>query len=285
VRANVPRRLAVEDVQGEWEDVRETLVGSIGDAQDALVQAVNGNLSTENTTSAFSDPLLLRHNTETRIKNPLAERGIALRGLYAVRCVGVEIGSDNKPTRKVYSLATPQIIWEAADSESSTVLVTALYDMKHTEPCMERLHDATQSIGDGATIDVAFNTAVFTRGSVITYSAPNFTVSEAGTYTMYAAAPLEGGGLTYDSADLWFDFGGTTISELWLPMATNNGPRLVTTVTRKLAAGATFKVRCFQSNTAPAARNLMATQTTMAVHRLYNDSVPAGRVTLFFFGG
>jgi hypothetical protein len=252
-------------------DLRRPAIQRLSDPRDALRvdQHQNDNIARLNQAFARFEDQEFVHGEPTLIPNPF---GVS-SGVHPVALLSATAAESDGTALRIANCIV------GAPRTDGFLELTIEYDLRHTEPCMERLHNATQSIGDGATIDVAFNTPVFTRGSVITYSAPNFTVSEAGTYALYAATPLEGGGLTYDSADVWFDFGGSTISEFWIPATFNNGPRLVTTVTRKLAAGATFKVRCFQSNTAPASRNLMATQTTMAVHRLYNDTIPTGIVS------
>ncbi len=124
MRLNQAARMITDDLSGDWRKDSESVVSSVSDFQEQAIKAINGKLTIRENTTSWEDDYDLDHGVETRIKNPLDG---PCRGVFAVKCVGVELDSGNKPTRKLYSLSVPRIDWEQADSDGKNLLITATF--------------------------------------------------------------------------------------------------------------------------------------------------------------
>ena len=268
-------RLALDDMQGTWEKSRETLVASLGDLQDGVVTAVNGGLSSENTTSTHEN-YVLTHNTTIRIKNPLS---VPCVGIWAVRCVGLEV-SGGKPTRKLYALSKPEIDWEPADSADDTLLVTARFPAP--EGSISLLRSTAQSIAHNVTTQsVSWSSSVYATGA-LSYSTDTITCAKAGiVQAQYSSL--------FDTAaggrrQWWLSHASTNRAENITPVADNyvaaSGADEVS-----VAAGDTIKLFAFQDRTAATALDLLANRTRMQARYVAPPIGTTGKVTLFFYGG
>ncbi len=290
MKLRTPRRLAATDLAGEWEDDSQIVLGAFGEFQDQTTQLLGGNLSSENTTSTYG-AYLLKHGTETRIKNPLAERGLRCQGVYAVRCVGVRIGSDNRPSRELYDLSTPRIDWKTA---GDNLLITAEYDLRHTEPTAELALSANQTITTGgAGTAIQWDSNTISADEVISVeNNSEITVSEPGYYvfTGHIAWTANATGVRLH----WFSKNGAGLDSA--SRGVHQDISAVATsayfaeagVAYSLVAGDYVELRAVQTSGGDlAVRGTSggSGSTKMQVFRTRNDSTPTGKVTLFFFGG
>lgn len=241
----------------------------------------NGSNVADNSTSGEKQ-LLLTHNVEVAIANPLK---VPVRGVLPVQCQGVVLNTDGSPTSSTYALDMPTISWRPNPlSTDGGVLVKAAYNLNHAQPCLIRTASSVQSIphGGSGTALTGWNTTAFSRGSVISDDGSIFTVTEAGTYSVAIKIPFSAG--TYTAADVWINVGGVLVSEDYRPVAFTDLPIINETTIVQLAAGGTFTAFAYHTNAAVAARDV-TTARRIAIHRLFNDSVPVGRINLLFYGG
>lgn len=122
---NALRRASIEDFPGapSW---FEQFLNFQNDFNEDAYNKLNGGIGIDNSKMALVDVDLV-HATETRVKNPLAKRRITVKGIYPVKCVGVEVGSNGQPTRTLYALGMPQVNWETANTADEQLLLTAYF--------------------------------------------------------------------------------------------------------------------------------------------------------------
>lgn len=278
-----PKRLIVDDLSGDWKKDSDDVVWAVSDFQENAIAAINGKLTIRENTTSYEEDHVLDHGVRTRIKNPL---NVPCRGVFAVRCVGMEIDSGNKATRKLYSLGVPRIDWESSDSNGDTLMITADFPLNHTLPCLLKKATGTESVANNTdTLINDWDTTILTRGSIISESGGTFTVSEPGTYHVVLSCRWTDG-VTYTSVQLSIRQNGSNLNwSPYRPTGFTAGPVDQVTAIAKAAAGDTFQGYAYQTNGAAATRNILGSFRNMAIHRLYNDTNPRGRVRLFFYGG
>lgn len=281
-------RLQADALQGDWEESRESLAASIGDLQDNVVKAVNGELTTrDNTTSDYAE-YLLQHGVETRIKNPLSRgnKTIPVRGLYAVRCVGVEM-INGKPTRKLYSLSTPRIDWRIADSSSSILLVTAHYPPPFGSMTVRRTTD--QSINDDSETAIQWGSVEYSEGNNTSWSSGSntrITFSAPGRVSVFQQAQFyTSAGGTVRQARVLLNGSGEPYAKCVMPNGAYAGLAGADEIT--VAAGDYIELWVYQNS--GGALDILAAgdpdRAAMTARYIAPSSATAGRVTLFFFGG
>jgi hypothetical protein len=281
-------RLALDEMQGPWEDSREQLVAALGDLQDGVIGAVNGNLSTRDNTTSDYDDYILTHNQVTRIKNPLVrgDKTIPVKGIWAARCVGVEM-SGGKPTRKLYALSKPQIDWEPADSESSVLLVTARFPAP--SGVCSAYRSAAHSLATAA--DVVFDTVEFEDGDLsVDTTTGKITCASAGivllTATISWAAAVNGQYRGHylrnhtqasdfaPARGMHIDTGGANIAV-----------RLSSAKRVSVNAGDQLGARVDHDSGGSSSLSVAAGNTTIGAHYVAPLKGTTGNVRLYFFGG
>lgn len=296
-KLSLASRLQVDDVASKWEDSRETVISSLGEMQDGVTTLLNGTLSTRDNTSSDYGDYTLTHNTPVRIKNPL-QRGdtvVPVKGIYAVKCVGVEV-SNGKPTRKLYSLATPRIDWALADSDSNNLIVTAAFP---PPPGRLRLALSANQTGivSGTGTPIAWTTerataTAFTHST--SASQDVITCTQSGVLSiLFQVAWVSRTAVAGDYVSSWVlknaaasgadtRHGFSRLGQGTTVNATNGAAEFDVT------AGDTIQIVAQQGNSLAATMDLQGNgnnETYACVQYSDSAATTTGRVTLFFFGG
>lgn len=230
-----------------------------------VAQHTADNIARINESFARMTEVELQHGVPTLIPNPFAPSRQPLAFLNG-------FAETEDGTR--YDIATMRFGTPRTDG---FVEVTAKYDLRHTEPFYERSNSVPQLITHNSLQLVVFDTLRSSRGSVVTYSAGTFTVSEAGTYAIGAKVYWEPA--TYTQAEFLFTAGGARIADVYIPADITSGPVMTAMATAMLQAGATITMSAFHTNAAVANRNLngdttVGRATSIRIARLYNDTTP-----------
>jgi hypothetical protein len=290
-------RLQVDDVASKWEDSRQTVISALGEMQDGVTTLLNGTLSTRDNTSSDYGDYTLTHNTPVRIKNPLVrgDKVVPVKGIYAVKCIGVEV-SNGKPTRKLYSLATPRIDWALADSDSNNLIVTAAFPLDHAYDRLMVIKTANQSAT--SSIDTIITWAgvspAMTRGTALQWdsgASTRITVKTAGDYVIYAHLAWENNAT--GQRTLYIYKNGANLKKIEVGNANTFFTQIEAVFEHPFVAGDYIEMVGVQVSggalNALGAGALTTSDTvnrcSMIVKRAYDTSTPTGRVTLFFFGG
>lgn len=281
MKVSAPGELTRESIpdapKGEWID---TMLSNRNEFIRNAVRAFRNALTRADNTPYPTKSIDMKHDTEIEIGNPFGKgSGLMVKGVSALQCDGLELDDMGRPTGKVYALDKPNISWRQKEgADDGTIIVKATYDLRHTEPCLFATSSSPQTLPYNVDTTIEnWDTITFSRGDIITTDGELFTVSEAGTYIVTALLAFETG-VSYDLVTLDFDPGGY----IELPVPFSNGPAIRMESQLQLAAGGSFAVQSLQSNGAAASRNLI--DQSIQISRLYNDTVPVGRVNLFFYG-
>jgi hypothetical protein len=215
-----------------------------------------------------------QHGVETPVANPLSS------GLP----VGIQV-IDAWDTATGNPVAVESALKLNRARSDGMLGITATFDLKHTEPMMQRQHSTTQGIPSGTSTVAVFDTQTASRGSVISYNAGVFTLSEPGTYAAYCEMPYETG-VAYTSGDAFIRINGGTIeAEQWVRAALTDGSRFnASAIFTRSTANITVEFMAYQTNTGPSSRNLLANSTRCGISRLYNDSTPIYRLRCIVWG-
>ncbi len=282
----VPRRLARDDLAGDWAKDVDTLSDALGDFQDATVQALAGGLTSANTTSSHAEYDLV-HNVETRIKAPIGGRVL---GCYAIGCTGVRVDSSGKPTRELYALDMPAISWRYG---TEGLIVKATYPQttgligEMLGP-ISRVRSNALALTTTTPVNVATTTSLtLTPGEWVISGAIGIDPAATTVITLVVygitltSATLPGadtiavptlGEVRYDQN---YPAGYVPVNEVTWPIA----PYRVT-----VAAGATMPLYLFSR--ADFATSTAAVYGSMEARRVAKtDAALRGRVRLYFFGG
>lgn len=282
----IPKRPSRDEFTGDYAQDLDGLLGVIGDAQESLIGAASGIVTPYFKTSIF------KHAAETRVRTPLPI-GAKCMAVAVVKAIGTTLTSDGRPSTATYAL---QVLggpsWRSLGrtQDNGEVLgITMQYDLAHTQPYLIRTASAVQSIAaaGGDKQLTGWDTTESSRGSVISDNGALFTVSEAGSYLVALLVRFQSGA-TYTKCEATIRAGGVNHGDSFVPAPMTDGGYFTCSAVLRLAAGGTFDASCFQDNAAAAARNVLSGASTgrrIAIHRLYNDTAPTGRVTLMYFGG
>ncbi len=254
-----------------WGDAATPKV--LGDLRAML----GGGLTFKDNVNCAIITLDCQHGVETRVTNPLRTVPIAFFPISSMSITAIG-GQSNGAARPIDDYPTLN-----TSRTDGFLGVTVNYELNHTQPCLIRTASAVQAIahGGGGAALTGWNTTSFSRGSVISDNGSIFTVTEAGTYSVAVKLPFEAG--TYTAADLWINT-GTVVAEDYRALAFTDRPIINVATIVQLAAGGTITAFTYHTNAAVAARNV-TTERRIAIHRLFNDTVPLGRVTGILVGG
>lgn len=265
------KREDIPDLKGEGID---KILLALNTNTQTLRDVLGGNFGLEDNAGAKFVTVKCTHGVETFIKNPFAPQ--------VPRAV-VVAGYDGT----LQLLGEP--LWRRVNSETQPDVLglKVAFDLAHTQPCLIKTASAVQSLPNGAnTIITGWDVTEFSRGNVITDNGSVFTVSEAGTYTLAFQTNMEAVG-TYITHQAFFDLGTYSHPRTYMPVTYSDAPRLTATGTARLAAGATFNAQALQAQSVSASRNILGgvTGRRIAIHRLYNDTVPIANVTFLLVRG
>ncbi len=226
----------------------------------------------DNMNAAIVEIPLCVHGTERVWSNPLKSKPIGFIPMDSTRQLAGYPDFNDAPLD-----ASGNVI-------AKSFGLTASYEMNHTKECRIKNASATQSIANNSdTAITGWDTVSFSRGTTITDDGSIFTIAEAGTYTASIHCPLEAA--TYTAYNLYLQIGGSNDNlNMYFPVAFTTGPDLTGACTFRVTAGQTLVARIYQANGAAAARNI-TTARRIAIHRLYNDTVPSATVTGILVGG
>lgn len=285
MKINTPTRLTTDDLSGDWKKDKERVIGAVSDFQEQATRAINGKLCVENTVD-FADTYDLDHGVETRIKNPL---DVPCKGIIALRCVGVELGADKKPTRKLYSLAVPRIDWEKADSDGSNLLVTATYPLTadHTSSILELTSVATALPIAPGTATIAWNSPTTQVGSDLSWASgaginSKISVATSARYLVSFCWDWDTAAAGYREGYIVKN-GSTRLVDQALP----GGSYAFPTGARSVNLIAGDYIELLVGHTAAAALGRAGNLVYFQAQKLRDNTVitARGRVTLYFFGG
>lgn len=291
------RRTSRDDMPGspDWVD---PFLQNVNEFQDQAVSRL-GDLGAARQYTKVVDFV---HGVEKRIRSPLPP-GVKCTGVKAVASRGVTL-VDGVAKGSSYALRCDgDVLWrplQTNSNEPAQLGITVMFDLKHGEPCLEMANSGNQTIPHNAANpydNVTFDTTLFSRGSVITYSSGVFSFGEPGTYHVDFRFRWEQG-KAYTDAEIWFDKNntGNVVTSRWpfwqmFPINTTDGASDTLAGKITVASSDTMRVKAFQTNASvgsPANNRFIyganSAGTTIRISRLFNDSTPTGRVTLHFFG-
>ncbi len=233
----------------------------------------NGGTYADNMHCAVLE-MSMTHGVPVPIVNPLRTRPRGIHVLDARDSNGVPMSV----------LGSPKLDFLRPDGFMG---ISVEYDLRHTEPCLIRSATGTKVFNDNTdTLIDGWDDPLFTRGSVITANATNdtFTFAEAGTYTLTCKLAMPGG-FAYSLFQLYATIGGVgaLLNHLDFVAFTNQPIRTMTGVFR-VTAGQTLLTRGQQTSGGNRTVAAGAGSRYLAIHRLYNDSVPTGIVRLVLVG-
>lgn len=272
---------------GAWID---TFLEHYNGTRRNITSVLQKGISTSDNTINAEKTLVLVHNVEIAVSNPLK---VPVAGIIPLQCDGLELDSMGKPTSSVYQLDPPNISWRPNPlSSDGGVLVKAFYRPNgDTYQLLSMRNSAAQVVPTGDNV-VEYNTADVTVGSYLSYSSGVFTADEEGTYQVNVSYHYDGDGAIYNDVrtgivasgqSYWsIGFGGSPAS---LRVYQNFAHALY------LSAGGTFSI--YTNHGAAGNRTIGNTagdsrfQSRCTVAKL---SVPpmdgfAGRIKLMFYGG
>lgn len=244
-----------------------------------VFQGINDNI--DYIDQAFAQATFTaQHGVETLIANPYGASSsrfpVAILSHYAT----------DSTTGLVTPIANISISAPRADKR---IGITVQYDLAHTQPSLIRTASAVQSIAaaGGDKQLTGWDTTESSRGSVISDNGALFTVSEAGSYLVALLVRFQSGA-TYTKCEATIRAGGVNHGDSFVPAPMTDGGYFTCSAVLRLAAGGTFDASCFQDNAAAAARNVLSGASTgrrIAIHRLYNDTLPTAAVKAVFISG
>ncbi len=247
------------------------------------VKAFRRGITTEDNTPNTEKVLNLTHDVEVEVANPM---DVPVKGIYALQCEGLTLDSMGAPTGAVYSLNKPHISWRPTGKESGSVYVKATYDLNHTGESMEMTRTTDQELSSGEEGPVIWTSTEHSIGSGITHSGGTFTCAEAGVYLVTFQVHINGG--NFIIAEAWIQSNSKRYGQEY------NGDPSIEAFLRNMSfpitvsAGGTIYCVVYQDDGALGIRYIDGTSLNKArvsVQRLYNATVPVGRINLFFYGG
>lgn len=284
-------REAIPDApSGQWID---TMLSNRNEFIRKAIAAFRNNITVLDNTPYVEKEIDLKHGVEMRVSNPLS--GISVKSVAALQCDGLTLDDKGQPTGQVYTLDKPAISWRPTGDKDGSIFVKAMYELNHTYPCLIHRATADQNITDGTKTALVYDYPYYVRGDVIT-TADNtiFTIGEPGTYFVtitcnmkeYYYRELE---LSLDTADVQYLIYSNTIDEdaSGARIADGMTPTIVVGMPMSFNAGDTVQAFIRQRNATAATHEALGAHIVyrkIAIHRLYNDTIPVGRVNLLFYG-
>lgn len=275
------------------EAVKQSVGGfTIKMAEDLQKILSNGATYKDTLNGAFIE-FDARHGTEKPVANPFGAVPVAFHPISAFSLTGSAndlLNFTNLRLTGTQQAIAGQPVLNLSRTDGY-LGITVQYDLQHTQPQLAMLGTTNQSVPNNAAAPyttVIYESTESSRGSTISYSSGTFSVSEAGSYQIMWSAPWEPGA-TYTDCETWirFDPNGTFIDLYGYQQAraalTDANWQSCGALIR-MAAGAQFQIKAYQTNAATAARTLRGTATAAAsarrinINRLYNDTTPTARV-------
>lgn len=236
------------------------------------------NLDRVNGKFAIATQVQLTHGTTTTITSPLPE-GMTIGSIVPTYCLGY-----TPTTGATYTtLGIPRVDWQV-NTNAAGIDLTPDFPLNHTQPCLIKTASADQSIPSGANTQLTgWDVTYYSRGSVISDNGTLFTLAEAGTYSVAVYIFMESS--TYTGTQIIFTDGvAIDFPQQYLPATLNDGARLTAAGIIKATANQTFYAGLFQANAGALNHNVKggANFRRIEFHRLYNNTIPTGKVTLLF---
>lgn len=277
----------------------DTILQSYNDFRRNVTSVLqNGSNVADNSTSGEKQ-LLLTHNVEVAIANPLK---VPVRGVLPVQCQGVVLNTDGSPTSSTYALEMPTISWRPNPlSANGGVLVKATFQTP--EGIADLRRNATQALASTAIVPVQFTVnegGGTTSGTTITNGAFSFDVTTtSGTPATNSKITCNAAGFVDLFANVPFDTSVVGAKFAWLSKNNVAGTRWginAVTVTGyffsvpvariQVSAGDYLQVFAYQ-NTGVSVNILDDVNNHARVMARY--AAPAlnttGKINLFFYGG
>lgn len=277
----VPKRPSRDEFSGDYEQDLDPLLGVIGDAQEALINAAAGVVTPYFKTSTF------KHGTEQRVRTPLP-KGMKCTAIAAVKCIGIYLTADGRPTTATYAvqvLGNP--FWRSlgrTQDDGEVVGITVQY----APPlgAIELRRTAAYSLPYNALTSTPYDTVIRAQGA-LSYSSPNVTCAVAGVvfakHTAYVGQAaggyregyvrVNGVAAPYYAYSIEDTTGGAT------PYGAIIGGEEIT-----VAAGNTLDVAQFQVSTGLAPLLMGSSPFRFNVRYIAPDPATTARVTLVYYG-
>lgn len=273
-QGELTREALTDAPEGQYLD---TILQSYNDFRRNVTSVLqNGSNVADNSTSGEKQ-LLLTHNVEVAIANPLK---VPVRGVVPVQCQGVVLNTDGSPTSSTYALDMPTISWRPNPlSTNGGVLVKATYEPAATSGY---IGEAVRSFLPFASRNALVNATPETITS-IALTAGDWSVS---CICGFGGAALTGTAL-YASISptnntLATDYGDNIWDTGLMPTANASSYIVIPSYRVSLSASATYYMVAqanFSAGSTGAFGRISATRV-----RPYATGI-TGRVNLFFYGG
>jgi hypothetical protein len=271
-------RLSREDLQGAPDWV-EPLLTATNEFQEQATASLDRRLLV-----AEHAKVELVHGVEARVQNPF---GSGLIGVEDVRCIGLEVGSDGRPSGGVYTLGVGRLDWRHIQSragEPSMIGVTAYFAPPHGRVDLRRTTAQTIANDENTAIQWTTQTAAIGEMSHSTSSNPDrITCAKAGVVLVTATATFASNTTGVRNAFLSPD-SGTTVYAL-----TSITPPGVTPVQMHAQVPVTVGqvLRAYVYQNSGGNLDLAATSnfTTLQARYVEAATTTRGRITLRFDGG
>lgn len=284
---SVPKRPSRDEFSGDYAEDLDGLLSVIGDAQEALITA-----AADVVTPYFRADLYM-HATEKRIRTPLPP-GMKCTSIAAVKCIGVTLGTDGRPTTATYALDVASVRWRSlsrTQDDGEVVGVTIQYAPPLGLIIGQRAAD--QSIAHNTNVPIAYDTILSQAGTALALNT---------TTGLFTAAT---NGVVELSTDILWDAAGGGERDLWAEAPSGSGIRWGSDARDPVAgaaniaisqiktsfpvtANSTFRVLGFQNKTVVTALLIrtMGVNYRNSVSARYVSCAPAaaGSVRLMFFG-
>lgn len=228
----------------------------------------------------------LQHGVEREVEKPV---GYRVTQAMATRCIDANTGQQAGP---VTSLQVREL------DGGTTLGITAYYDLKHTEPYMQRRSSTNLSVPNLAAAPyttVTFDQLLASSGTAISYSAGVWTFNEPGRYHIHFNYRWEPGVTNWTDHEIWYQSpGGVQVNagytQALQPSSSKDviGQFVATPRIPPTDIDGTlnkFEIKAYQANATAVARLLLGTAggaiySHIIVQRLYNESTPTYDVSM-----
>ena len=285
-QGELTREALTDAPEGQYLD---TILQSYNDFRRNVTSVLqNGSNVADNSTSGEKQ-LLLTHNVEVAIANPLK---VPVRGVLPVQCQGVVLNTDGSPTSSTYALDMPTISWRPNPlSTNGGVLVKATYPVNHTAPYLFARKSADQAAnGSAVTWDTFMEGSGTTLSNGVIYitSSSRIMATEPGLYMVDAhlAFTSSAAGNRY----IYQEKNGSTATGTMISLnntAAINGDTTSMDSHGVYTLSTTDYVQVFAQSVGAAVNVLgnAAFDSALRVTRILSSAVPVGRINLLFYGG